>query len=175
MACYKGGSSHRPAQGSSTRWTERLGLCFREPGNRPKRAEHSTQPSISPTFTYLISWASREVIQRLKSDSDKKVCKSKSRGSLGSADNRAHHIWKTGRDKMGEWIMKLVRGRVKNRKGCSRSQGSGSDLYPLKIMPIVEWVCLLKRAAMGSFTQKDSTAEILNSSLLLRGYNPLPF
>lgn len=69
--------------------------------------------------------------------------------------------------------MKLVRGRVKNRKGCGISQGSGSDLYPLKIMPIVEWVCLLIRAARGSFTQKHSTADILNSNMLLIGYSRL--
>lgn len=56
--------------------------------------------------------------------------------------------------------MKPVRSRVKNRKGCGMSQGSGSGLYPLKRMPIVEWVRLLKGAAMGSFTQKHSTVEI---------------
>lgn len=70
--------------------------------------------------------------------------------------------------------MKLVRGRVKNRKGCGISQGSESDLYPLKIMPIVEWVCLLKRAARGSFTQKHSAAEILSSNMLPTGYGHLP-
>lgn len=48
--------------------------------------------------------------------------------------------------------------RVKNRKGCGISQGSGSGLYPQKRMPIVEWVCLLKGTAMKSFTQKHSTA-----------------
>lgn len=71
--------------------------------------------------------------------------------------------------------MKLVRSRVKNRKGCGRNQGSGSDLYPLEIMPIVDWVCLLKRAAVGSFTQKHSIAEIFNYNTLLMGYILIPF
>lgn len=73
-----------------------------------------------------------------------------------------------GEDKMGEWIMKLVRSRVKNRKGCGISQGSRSGLYPPKRMPIVEWVRLLKGAAMGSFTQKHSIAEVLPYNTLLK-------
>lgn len=71
--------------------------------------------------------------------------------------------------------MKPVRSRVKNRKGCGMSQGSGSGLYPLKRMPIVEWVRLLKGAAMGSFTQKHSTVEIPTYNTLLPGYNLLSF
>lgn len=43
--------------------------------------------------------------------------------------------------------MELERKRVKNRKGCGISQGSGSGVHPQKRMSIVEWVCLLKGIA----------------------------
>lgn len=66
--------------------------------------------------------------------------------------------------------MKLVRSRVKNRKGCGISKGLGSGLQPLKRMPIVEWVRLLKETAVGSFTQKHSTVEVSNCNILLLGY-----
>lgn len=66
-----------------------------------------------------------------------------------------------GEEERGEWIMKPVGSRVKSRKGCGISQGSGSGLYPLERMPIVEWVRLLKGTA---WAPSPSTTQLLKPS-----------
>lgn len=109
-----------------------------------------------------------KVFWRLKSNCGKKSENLNREEVLAQHTTMCIRSERQGEDQMGEWIMKLVRSRVKNRKGCGIRQGSGSGLHPLKRMPIVEWVRLLKAAAMGSVTQKHPAAEISNSKRCLQ-------